>query len=207
MMHWCNRDRLLEIISWNGMNMKRRRVVELLVGIALLAVVQGAGSEEVINVETPQWLPLAQDNLHDPTGPGLQMLQEPAEALSQLPGDVVGNRVNWVRALDASYIDPRTNLHSSKKEKVLELDVIRTRTGEMNMVLFPHRPHTDWLDCTNCHEWLFKSKAGATRFTMYDILKGEFCGRCHGAVAFPLTQCNRCHSVPRTVNTIPGSPN
>jgi hypothetical protein len=24
---------------------------------------------------------------------------------------------------------------------------------------------------------------------------GEHCGRCHGAVAFPLTECTRCHSV------------
>lgn len=147
---------------------------------------------------SPSWLPMAKDGLHDPTGPGLQFLQEPAEALSQLPPDVVGNKVNWVRALDKDFIDPRTNLFSSTKEKVLELDVIRQNTAEMNMVRFPHRQHTEWLDCTNCHEWLFKSKSGATKFTMFDILKGEYCGRCHGAIAFPLTQCNRCHSVPRT---------
>jgi hypothetical protein len=41
-------------------------------------------------------------------------------------------------------------------------------------------------------------KAGATKFTgMFPILSGEKCGRCHGAVAFPLTECRRCHVVMR----------
>jgi hypothetical protein len=30
---------------------------------------------------------------------------------------------------------------------------------------------------------------------MQKILDGEQCGVCHGAVAFPLTECRRCHSV------------
>ncbi|MDX8386691.1 MAG: cytochrome c3 family protein [Gallionella sp.] len=164
-------------------------------------------SAEPTESTVPKWLPLAQDGLHDPDGPGIKILQEPSEALSQLPSDVVGNMVNWVRTLDKGYIDPRINLYSNTKEKVLDLDVMRRSTGEMNMVRFPHRQHTEWLDCTNCHEWLFKSKAGATKFSMYDILKGEFCGRCHGAVAFPLTQCNRCHSVPRKSVAAPAKAN
>jgi c(7)-type cytochrome triheme protein len=64
------------------------------------------------------------------------------------------------------------------------------------MVRFPHRQHTLWLDCSMCHEELFKSKAGANQFSMLAMLNGEQCGRCHGAVSFPLTECNRCHSVP-----------
>jgi hypothetical protein len=32
---------------------------------------------------------------------------------------------------------------------------------------------------------------------MLQILSGEKCGQCHGAVAFPLTECARCHRVPR----------
>jgi c(7)-type cytochrome triheme protein len=67
----------------------------------------------------------------------------------------------------------------------------------MPAVRFPHRPHTLWLDCANCHEHLFKSKAGANKLSMQKILEGEQCGLCHGAVAFPLTECNRCHSTPQ----------
>ena len=47
--------------------------------------------------------------------------------------------------------------------------------------------HTEWLDCTNCHDKLFLPKAGATPVNMFAVLQGEYCGRCHGAVSFPLT--------------------
>ena len=67
----------------------------------------------------------------------------------------------------------------------------------MPMVRFPHRQHTAWLDCSNCHDQLFGQTAGATTINMMLILQGEKCGLCHGAVAFPLTECLRCHSVVR----------
>jgi c(7)-type cytochrome triheme protein len=67
----------------------------------------------------------------------------------------------------------------------------------MPIVRFPHRQHTLWLDCVNCHDHLFKAETGATNFSMLKILEGEQCGVCHGAVSFPLTECFRCHSVAR----------
>ena len=78
-------------------------------------------------------------------------------------------------------------------------EVLLRNTGEMPMVRFPHRQHPAWLDCTNCHPpaTLFEQKAGATRINLLLILSGEKCGLCHGAVAFPLTECKRCHSVDR----------
>lgn len=161
--------------------------------IAGLAVAAGAGVAWAGN-----WKPLNQDGLHDPADTGLRLLQNPAEALSQLPPDVVGNQVNWVKALQQGKINPRTNIYPETKIRVLDQDVLLRETGEMPMVLFPHKQHTEWLDCSNCHEWLFKSKAGATPgLNMFAILQGEYCGRCHGAVSFPLTECNRCHSVVR----------
>jgi c(7)-type cytochrome triheme protein len=105
--------------------------------------------------------------------------------------------VDWNKALLGGHIDPRTNVHPETKIQVLDLDVIMKRTGEMPMVRFPHRQHTMWLDCTNCHDHLFKTKAGTSNVNMMQILSGEKCGLCHGAVAFPLTECQRCHSLPR----------
>ena len=143
-------------------------------------------------------LPLAKDLLHDPTNPGILLLQEPGEALSKLPPDVVGNLTRWVQALEQGLIEPRASILPGTKVQVLDLDIILPRTGEMPMVKFPHRQHTEWLDCTNCHDHIFKSKTGTTPgLNMFQILQGEFCGRCHGAVAFPLTECRRCHSVVR----------
>lgn len=143
------------------------------------------------------WLPLARDGLHDPASPAISLLQQPAEALSTLPPDAVGNKVRWVKALEEGYITPRTNLFEQTEVKVLDLDVIMPDTGAMPMVRFPHSVHTEWLDCSNCHDRIFARKAGATPVSMFAILQGEYCGRCHGAVSFPLTECNRCHSVPR----------
>jgi c(7)-type cytochrome triheme protein len=148
--------------------------------------------------QQPVHSPLAKDGVHDPSNPGLKMLQEPQEALSKLPPDAVGNQVRWVKALEQGDIAPRTNILPDTRIRVLNLDVLLKRTAEMPMVLFPHKQHTEWLDCNNCHESLFKYKAGTTPgLNMFNILQGEFCGRCHGAVAFPLTECKRCHSVYR----------
>lgn len=145
-----------------------------------------------------EWSPVAADGLHDPAEPGVKLLQNPEEALSRLPPDTAGNKVDWIRALEGGYINPRTNVLPETKVRVIDLDVMMKRTGEMPMVRFPHKPHTLWLDCANCHEHLFKSKAGTTpNVNMMQILTGEKCGLCHGAVAFPLTECTRCHSVPR----------
>lgn len=145
------------------------------------------------------WLPLAKDGVHDPAGPAIGILQEPREALSVLPPDTVGNQVRWVRALEEGHIKPRTHVRTAVELQTRDTEVILKNTGEMPMVRFPHRPHTAWLGCGSCHDELFKREAGTTRINMAMILQGEKCGLCHGAVAFPLTECARCHNVERQV--------
>ena len=142
------------------------------------------------------WVALEKDGLHDSANPAIKLLQQPAEALAPLPRDTAGNQVRWVQALDSGAINPRTNILPETKVRVLDQDIIVSKFGSMPAVKFPHRQHTLWLDCSNCHNALFKDKIGANKFSMVAILNGEQCGLCHGAVAFPLTECNRCHSVP-----------
>lgn len=142
-----------------------------------------------------QWKKLAEDGIHDPKNPALKLLQNPEESLSLLPPDSTGNRVDWIRALQNGDIKPRSNIYEQLVDEVLDMDVLIQSAGSVPIVRFRHKPHTEWLDCSNCHEDPFKSKAGATEFSMLEILKGEFCGTCHGAVSFPLTECDRCHSV------------
>jgi c(7)-type cytochrome triheme protein len=76
-------------------------------------------------------------------------------------------------------------------------DVFLNLKGGMPVVRFPHSIHTPWLDCTNCHDHLFKKELGKSQISMFLILQGEQCGLCHGAVAFPLTECSRCHNTKR----------
>ena len=145
--------------------------------------------------DSSQWKSLEADGLHDPKGPAISELQQPGDALSIMLGDVVGNKVNWIESLREGIITPRTNLFPATNIQVLDMDIIYPNTGNYHFVMFPHKPHTEWLDCVNCHEKIFKTKYRATPITMSAILEGQYCGQCHGAVAFPLTECNRCHSV------------
>jgi len=145
-----------------------------------------------------KWVPLINDHVHDPRGPAIKQLQQPGEILSQLPAHTSGNQVRWAVALDRGAINPRRSRTPSKTQvPVLDMDVLMDLNGSMNIVRFPHRIHTQWLACDNCHEHLFKSKAGTNNLSMFQILLGEQCGLCHGAVAFPLTECQFCHSVER----------
>ena len=171
----------------------RRTFKKLRLALALLLALLSA----LALAASAQWLALAADGVHDPSGPAIGILQEPREAFASLPPDTTGNQVRWMQALDQGHIQPRTNIQPETIVKLRTTEVLLKNTGEMPMVLFPHRQHTAWLDCTNCHDQLFEQKAGGTRINMFLILQGEKCGLCHGAVAFPLTECTRCHSVSR----------
>jgi c(7)-type cytochrome triheme protein len=160
--------------------------------LLVLAAMLGA-----LAIAQVRWQPLAKDGVHDPAGPAIGTLQEPAEALAALPPDTAGNMVRWMQALDQGHITPRSQIAPDTKVDLRNTDVLLKNTGEMPMVRFPHRQHTAWLDCKNCHDKLFERTAGKTKINMFLILQGEKCGLCHGAVAFPLTECQRCHSVAR----------
>lgn len=188
------------------MNITRDSVKRILPLCAALCIIHAALAAEPAPGTTRYWIPLASDELHDPSIAALNLLQNPNVSLSRLPPESFGNQVDWVKALENGDIKPRINIRSNNRIKILDLNVLRRNTGEMNMVLFPHKQHTEWMACSNCHEQIFKSKAGATKFSMLDILNGEYCGRCHGAVAFPLNECNRCHNTPRSPIIIPATP-
>lgn len=144
-----------------------------------------------------QWQPLKKDGLHDPNNRLLPLLQEPAEALARLSPDTAGNQVNWVTALKKGEIQPRATIQPTTKTRVRDSVLLLNLKGGTPIVRFPHAEHTQWLDCANCHSELFKTVIGETKLNMRNILQGEQCGVCHGAVAFPLTECQRCHNTPR----------
>ena len=178
----------------------------LLAGASWPAVSELAPGDETrlpLGQPADRWVPLARDKVHDPRGPSIRELQQPSEGLSELPAHPSGNRVRWAVALDRGAIKPRRSIKPDDPEiQVLDMDVLLNLSGSLPAVRFPHKIHTQWLSCDNCHEQLFKSQIGANNIRMYSILMGEQCGYCHGAVAFPLTECLFCHSVQRpTSNT------
>ena len=150
--------------------------------------------------------PPAEDGIHDPVNDGTLMLQPPKEAFSVLPKSSSGNYIDWVKALNAGKIAPRYDRLDPKAEPiVMDLDIVREVKGSMPDVVYPHKQHTEWLDCSNCHPAIFIPQKGANKISMAAILMGEKCGVCHGKVAFPVSQCIRCHSKPKAAPKATGS--
>lgn len=165
--------------------MRRIRAIALLFVLTVLAsAVVGAGN----------WQPLKDDGLHDPANPAIEVLQEPAEALSVLVPDGAGNKVDWVASLQQGLIAPRPSLDGDREPEIRETTVLMKNTYPMLYVRFPHKPHTQWMSCETCHDRIFLPQVDANPINMGKILEGEYCGLCHGAVSFPLTECARCHN-------------
>ena len=142
--------------------------------------------------------PPPEDGIHDPANDGTVALQTPREAFSALPKSRSGNYVDWVKSLDGGKITPRYDRNDAKAEPVvMDLNIIREVKGSMPDVVYPHKQHTEWLDCSNCHPAIFIPQKGANQISMAAILLGEKCGVCHGKVAFPVSECTRCHSKPK----------
>lgn len=138
------------------------------------------------------------DGIHDPGNPGTESLQPPKEAFADMPKANSGNKVDWVKSLRGGQIAPRSDLVDPNKQKqVMDLDIIREVKGSMPDVVYPHKQHTEWLDCAQCHPKIFIPKKGANAISMAAILMGQYCGVCHGKVAFPVSDCTKCHSKPK----------
>ncbi len=117
--------------------------------------------------------------------------------LKEFPKDAVGSD-DWVKMVKENMIKPHESLDLTKPlVPPFNFDIEIPAIGAMPNVIFPHFPHTFWLDCGNCHPGIFIMKKGANPISMVKIVNGEFCGRCHGRVAFPIANCTRCHVKPK----------
>lgn len=121
------------------------------------------------------------------------------KALDSLPKDTAGE-VNWTAAVVQGFINPKSSIEPGVEEDApLNLNIfIEAKVPLMANVLFPHSIHTYWLSCNNCHPKIFIPEAGANPISMDEIFQGQWCGRCHGKVAFtfwPRENCIRCHIV------------
>jgi c(7)-type cytochrome triheme protein len=105
-----------------------------------------------------------------------------------------------VAALNEQKIRPRFDrLDPTAEAIVMDLNIVREVKGSMPNVVYPHKQHTQWLDCSNCHPAIFVPQKGANQISMAMILLGQKCGVCHGKVAFPVSECRRCHSQKKDV--------
>ena len=150
--------------------------------------------QKVLN--PPPW----EDGIHDTENEATFKLQPPKEAFSGLPTTEFGNHVDWVKAIDEGKLKPRWDRIDSNEEPfVMDLDIVRPVKASVPDVVFPHRQHTEWLFCSNCHPAIFIPQKGANQINMSAILLGQKCGVCHGKVSFPVETktCKKCHSKPK----------
>jgi len=118
-----------------------------------------------------------------------------------LPKERFGNGIDWEKAEETGLIKPVTYLEGvsiRRPELATQGDfAIETKVAGMPNIIFSHKRHTAWNGCELCHPEIFVGiKKGATRYSMIELFEGKYCGACHNNVAFPLTDCQRCHTQP-----------
>lgn len=120
--------------------------------------------------------------------------RQKAVPLTLLPRDKYG-LIDWAGSVRSGIISPISSLDGSLDDDPIDLLIpIKAKNEFMTDVMFPHSIHTYWLSCKICHPGIFvQKKGGNPEMTMWKILDGQYCGRCHGKIAFPLRECYRCH--------------
>lgn len=119
-----------------------------------------------------------------------------------LPKKGLGNGIDWEAAEETGVIKPIDFIKGvSVKRKPLkprEDFTIKSRGKWIAAdIIFSHKKHVRWNGCEVCHPEIFPStKKGSLQFSMFDISRGEYCGLCHLNVAFPINDCQRCHTKP-----------
>ncbi len=119
----------------------------------------------------------------------------------KFPKERFGNGVDWETAESGGFIkliDYIEGVSIRRPAMAVSKDFTLSATVPgMADIIFSHAKHTVWNGCELCHPEIFVGiKKGLTKYPMTDIYEGKFCGACHVKVAFPLIDCQRCHTKP-----------
>jgi c(7)-type cytochrome triheme protein len=111
-----------------------------------------------------------------------------------------GNGIDWEEAERKGVIKPLDVVEgvSLRRPKMgVQKDfALAPKLPGMPEIIFSHAKHTVWTGCEGCHPEIFTLRKGGTKITMVEIFEGKYCGACHVSVAFPTTDCQRCHATP-----------
>ena len=120
---------------------------------------------------------------------------------ANLPRGRFGNGIDWEKAEEMGLIKPVDFLEGisiPRKPLTAQKDfALSAKLVGMPDIIFSHQKHTVWNGCELCHPEIFVGvKRGTTKYTMVENFQGKYCGACHVTVAFPLIDCQRCHTGP-----------
>ncbi len=118
---------------------------------------------------------------------------------AKLPIDPIADLVDWEKAEALGLIHPADYLPgvSIKRDSLIPQKdfAITSKSTWMPDIIFSHKKHVVWNGCEVCHPDIFPSaKKGTVKYSMLEISTGQYCGLCHGRVAFPLNNCEKCHA-------------
>jgi len=117
----------------------------------------------------------------------------------KFPKERFGNGINWEKAEHDGLIKLADYIEGVSIKKsalaVQEDFALQAKLRGMPDIIFSHKKHTVWNGCEVCHPEIFVGvKKGSTTYSMVEIFAGKYCGVCHFNVAFPLLDCQRCHT-------------
>jgi len=125
--------------------------------------------------------------------PAIEAVKSWEQAEEMLPKDDM-DQVDWVEALEQGIIRPRAAIGGRRRGLAADFkfDFFLPGPDPSFDAFFPHSVHTEWLSCESCHPKIFRVRG--TEITMDEVFAGNYCGKCHGTVAFGLDACTRCHT-------------
>ena len=116
----------------------------------------------------------------------------------KLPRENLGNLIDWEDAESRGLVQPVDFLPGISIARLplnAQKDFRITSKGWMPNITFSHKKHTLWNGCELCHPDIFPSvKKGTVKYSMLQIRDEQYCGVCHGRVAFSLNDCQKCHT-------------
>jgi c(7)-type cytochrome triheme protein len=132
-------------------------------------------------------------------GKRVKRLHDFADFAKDMPKGRFGNGIDWDKAEEKGLIklqDYIEGVSIRRPAMAIQKDFSLTpKVTGLPEIIFSHKKHTVWDGCEGCHPEIFIGvKRGLTKYTMADIFDGRYCGVCHTSVAFPLLDCQRCHT-------------
>jgi len=119
----------------------------------------------------------------------------------KFPKERFGNGINWEKAEEdgtIKLVDYLEGVSIKRTSLGVQKDfALGAKVKGMPEIIFSHKKHTVWNGCEVCHPEIFVGvKKGSTKYSMVEIFESKYCGVCHSTVAFPLLDCQRCHTKP-----------
>ncbi len=118
--------------------------------------------------------------------------------VKDFPRSRFGNRVDWLKAEEQGLIELSDYLEGISIDRGSlqgpEDSRIVAEAPGMPAIIFSHEKHVVWSGCELCHPQIFPIRKSDQVYDMQEIFDGNFCGACHGSVAFPNTDCRLCHT-------------